>query len=252
MSSPRRFLDGVTNVGSEDPMGSFPFLDPTKYSIFYQDFLSPHFGAALNNAAATYDGVVYTADADTIIDCVAHANANGCLSILTTASDDDLGYGYQVADSMIMRSGKKFFMETKLMATVAGTIAQSELFVGIANSVQTAADVTTFIAADGLSLTSDDHIGWFSPDGDAKVYFAVHENDVGSLTPVGTMVTATWITLSVYYDGTDCYLFTDDLASGAITPTIPVTACGVHYWFRNGEAQIKTLLIDYLFIAAER
>jgi hypothetical protein len=82
----------------------------------------------------------------------------------------------------------------------------------------------------------------------------VGENDVRDHVPLGTaMVDATWYKASIYFDGTDIYYYVNDVRAGAFTPTaIPVSQVGPAVWFKNGEAKIKTLLVDYIFVAAER
>jgi hypothetical protein len=253
--SPKRFLSGISNVDGSKPLANFPYLDPTKYSVYMEDFFAPGPGAAVGSSAtATYAGILYSSPGASTISFVTDADANGALSMVTTAADNIVMYAYSVANGMRMRSGKKFFMRTRFEPTVAGTIGQEEIFIGLADQVSIAASATAFMTANGIALATDDAIGFVSYDGSAEVSVVVSENDVRDHVPVGTaMVSATWMDLAIYFDGTDIYYYVNDVAAGAFTPTaIPVSPVGPMFWFKNGEGQIKTLLVDYLFVACER
>jgi hypothetical protein len=55
MSTPRRFLNGITNVAIDNPLGRLPYLDPTKWAIWFDDFL--HYDVAQGDAAWILDMV---------------------------------------------------------------------------------------------------------------------------------------------------------------------------------------------------
>ncbi|GAF88919.1 unnamed protein product, partial [marine sediment metagenome] len=199
------------------------------------------------------DGIVYTADADAIMDVVEDDDANGCLSILTTADDDDLGYGYTVADSMRLRDGKKFFMKTKFELTVT-TVATSCLFIGLCDSLSPATSTPAFMPATGLHpVASDDVIGFVKYNAESIVNGVIGENNVHDHVPLHTMVTAVWVTLGMYFDGTDLYMYVNDVPAAAITPSaIPISQMGPVFWLRAHADEVTQLLVDYLFVAAER
>ena len=55
MSTPRRFLNGVSSVNASHPLAQFPYLDPTTWSIWMEDFL--HYDIAQGDAAWILDQV---------------------------------------------------------------------------------------------------------------------------------------------------------------------------------------------------
>ena len=76
MSAPMRFFNGVSTVSSADPLGQLPIMDPTKYSLYFEDFTNPLLNvASINNTTKTAGGLS------------AIASANGTISIATDATD---------------------------------------------------------------------------------------------------------------------------------------------------------------------
>ena len=254
--SARRFLNGITNVSSADPLGAVPYLDPTKWVVYHEDFCGPFLGTAAgtvaNGSSSNVGGGYYvTASTNATISGTTDATDAplGCLSIVTTAADNEYGY-LQTGPGWAMTAGKKFVMEIRFEITAA-TIAQNELFLGLASWHAVGA---TFFATDGTARAFDDGIGWYSPDADADIDVIVGENDVfDNQTVIATYVTATWYTCSLYYDGADIHLWINGTSVGSMTPAqIPVSAVGPTIWFKTGEAAVQTFLCDYIYIAAER
>ena len=72
-----------------------------------------------------------------------------------------------------MSSSKRTFFQARIKVTsAAGTIAQTELFIGLASD-QTG---TSFFAADGASLTMDDALGFYQLDGDSVLSVTITVN----------------------------------------------------------------------------
>jgi hypothetical protein len=218
-----------------------------------EDFCGPLFNAAsINNTTVTHNGLSIIASANATISIATDATLeSGCLKIVTTAADNESGLIQTLSPGFTMKSGKKFFMETYLEVThTAGNIDQNEIFVGLA-SYQTGAN---FFATDGTAMTADDMIGWGKADADTSLYLWCGENDVvDEESAIGTLATATWYRLSVYFDGTLLHYFLNDLLTGVVTPTaIPVSVVGPTFYLKTGEAKVHQLLVDYLFVARER
>ena len=57
----KRFLNGISDVSSVNPLGQLPFLDPTKWAVWFEDFL--HYDVAQGDAAWILDVVNAGADA---------------------------------------------------------------------------------------------------------------------------------------------------------------------------------------------
>lgn len=255
MGAPRRFLDGVTNVSSSDPLGQLPYLDPTKWHIYYEGFESGPFSSAVTGAGAGTSGTgkaggfVAIASTNAVTVNQAMDTNLSCLKIITTATDNAYGHVYSGLPGLNLVSGKKFIMETYFEIThTAGNIDQNEWFIGLA-SAQTG---TGFWKS--TARTFDDGIGWYSYDGDTDFDLIVGENDVfDNVTVKATYATATWYRASVYYDGTDCYCYLNDDSVAKLTPSaIPVSAVGPCFFLQTGEAKVHQLLVDYLFVARER
>lgn len=251
--APRRFLNGVSDLSSGVPFGNIHMLDPRKYSVYFQDFTGPLLAAATaNNATVVEAGISIVASANGTASVTTDAGAlDGALKFVTTAADNEQCLLQTPSGGFTMTSGKKFFMEAKFEIThTAGNIDQNEIFIGLASFQAT----TNFYLADGTARTFDDGIGWDSPDGTADLNFIIGEADVFDTTAhVTTYATATWYTLSVYYDGTNCYLYTNGTLVKTLTPDqIPVSVVGPTIYMKTGEGKVHQLLVDYLLVVKER
>lgn len=246
----RRFEAGITDILARDPLSQLGMLDPTKYAVYMEDFL--HLGVAnVANTTVTTKGYKITSSANNTTSIVTDAGGRlGCLSCVSTTADNESTMFQALAGGFVMTSGKKFFMETSF-ETTAASIADTEIVVGLTSSHAVGAN---FFATNGTARTFDDGLAFVSVDGSATLNLLVGENDVfDSITAMTTMVTATWYKFSVYYDGTDIYLYRDDVLIATHTPNqIPVSVIMPVIWFKTGAAAVQTFLVDYLFVAAER
>jgi hypothetical protein len=254
MSTPLRFLDGLSNVAAADPLGSMPYLDPTKWIIYHEDFCSGFLGGnTVANGNATANGIYCVASANATVNIVTDAGGIlGCLKIVTTAADNEYGWLQTLSPGFTMTAGKKFIMETSFEVThTAGNIDENEIFIGLASY---SASLTAAFAAGGTTLDADDGIGLYSGDNDTNINFVVGEDDTyDTKVVITTYLTATWYRVSIYYDGTNIYLWVNDTTVGHMTPDqIPVSVIGPMFFLRSGEAKVHQLLVDYLFCAFER
>lgn len=269
MAQPIRFLNGLSNLNADTAKGALPFLDPTKYSWYYQDYFGPHLGAAISNGNATYDGIYYITDnAGAVIDVTQNARSNGVLSMTLGATDNIYCGAYPVACSMRLHAAKKFWMSTRFrFSHTAGTVNNSELFIGLTADGHTAH--TDLFNAAGTAMAGTDYIGWILLDGTASIYQVSAENTSG--WTVDTTLDAeqtTWYELALYYDGDSTYHLWGKVLRGTTPPHmyavpylgnydiggsgLPVSAVGPCISFKNGEAKAKLLLVDYLFACCER
>jgi len=251
MSAPKRFLNGIASVASSDPLGQLPYLDPTKWVMYYEDFCGPFFDTAtITSGTTNVNGFDFVLSTNVTGSIVTDTDApNGCLSVVTTAADNESFKMTTTSPGWTMTSGKKFLMETRFEIT-ATTVASNELFIGLATNQ----DTTNYFATDGSARTFDDGIGWYSIDADTDIDVICGENDVyDNVTVKATYVTATWYIMSLYYDGTDIYTWVDGADSGKLTPAqVPVSVVGPSIFYETGASEIHTLLVDYLFVAKER
>lgn len=234
----QRFLDGVSNVTVDDPMGSLPFLDPIGWSTYFMDMhvLPSSLGWTLTNtngAAAVIAGTTGT----------------GVLTLTCAGADNDLAQIYATTATWALVANKRAFFETRIKVDKAtGTIGEQEVFVGMA-AVLTGAN---FTAADGLTMTVDDAVGFWSPDGSAAVNCITRKTDVESSQAAAfTMADVTYYVLSWYFDGTRVKFYKDDTLIGTLT-NYPTAGLSPTLYIKAGEAKGAVLSTDYVFVAIER
>jgi len=245
----KRYTNGITDMSASDPLGQLGMLDPTKYAVYMEDFLTLSAATVANGSLATR-GVLITASANNTTSIVTDAGGRqGCLSCVSTAADNESTMWQGLGGGFVMVSGKKFFMETSFEITAAAP-AQNELVIGLTSSHVTA----TLFATDGTARTFDDGLALVSVDAGAGIDLVIGENDVYDTLPcIPLIVTATWYKVSVYYDGTKVHLYKDDVLMSSNTPDqIPVSVIMPVIWYKTGASAVQTLLVDYLFVAAER
>jgi len=251
MAAPRRFTSGITDLSSADPMGQMNVLDPTKRVLYHEDFVGPFLeDASITNETATAGGISIVASASmTVTNEVDADSPNGNLVATTGAADNENMHFYTVSPCWRLESGKKFFFEARFEVT-ATNVDENEIFIGLATNQTT----TNFFAADGTARTFDDGIGFYSTDGDTDIDVIVGEADVFDNVTIKTAyVTATWYTMSIYYDGTGITCYVDGTAVAKLTPSaIPVSAIGPAMWFKSGEAAAHILKVDYITAIKER
>jgi hypothetical protein len=241
MSTPKRFLHGVTNVSIDNPLGRLPYLDPTKWAIWFDDFL--HYDVAQGDAAWILD--VVNAGADAVV------GPTGVLTLTLTGASDSLGL-QQSNGVWQLTSGKKAIFKTrcKIVKAAGGTIGQEGFVIGL-TSVQT---TTGFMDAPPPTARAfDDGLCFVSYDGTTNIIAMQGENDVFS-TEVGcaTYADDTWMTLSVYWDGTKSTFYKDDAELCEITTNPPTSVISPVMFFSAGEAKADVFHCDYLFMAVER
>ena len=236
----KRFLHGISDVSVANPLGQFPFLDPTKWRVFYEDF------TVFDLAQTDTPEWTYTiSSAGTLTS----ATPGGILFTAVNASDDfqlqlDHGKFYLVAN-------KKAIFETRVKVVKGGgTIGQEGFVVGL-TSVQVDANFM-----DGPPPTTrafDDGWGFLSYDATTNIVAFQGEADVFS-TEAGcaTYADDTWMTLSIYWDGTKSTFYKDDGKVCEITTNPPTSLITPVVFFGTGEAQTDAFHCDYLFVATER
>lgn len=244
---PTRYPNGINDVEPTNRLAQLKSLDPARYAIFLDDFLQ-------SDMIADMDGVVasgWTQTLGTELDLdVSISGATGDLVLASEGGDNEGGQTYLNNATMQLTAGKEAFLEAKLSITAAGTIGQEELFIGLADKVTG----TSLMAADGSSLDVDECWGFVSLDGEAGIDVEIHDNDVDTVeADVGTLVSATDVTLTLHYDGTDTHAYVDGAKKATIVATHPTgDAQTFMIHFKSGEAEVKTLTIDYVFVALER
>lgn len=245
----QRFIGGVTDVASNDPMASLGIIDPTKYAVFFDDFTQ------LDTAdyPADSDGVakLYTVALDAELDYdVSFGGTTGAIIFTTEGGDTEGGQFSTTASPFKLTAGKKAFFECKFNTTAgAGTIGQESFFFGLATKQAS----TNFIDDAGTALAVDNAWGFVTFDAEAGVDAVVRASDEQSVsTDLHTLVSGTEYVYSVYYDGVDSHFYVDGVFKATITGTHPTAAIGPMVHYKSQEAAVKVLTLDYLFAAVER
>jgi hypothetical protein len=239
MSTPKRFYNGISSVTSDNPLGMLPYLDPTKYCVWMEDFiLIPDTGE--NWTDTNTNGTL------------AVASTGGCGIATQTlgGADNDLSHVYPATATFALTSGKKAFFEAKIKVDkgAGGTIGQQELFIGLS----TVATGTNFSAADGTSWAMDNAVGFASLDGSADIDAVVRVSDAESIDDgASTYADATWYVLSWYFDGTNVTFYVNDSQVAQLT-TFPTGAMSPVLFVKAGEAKAAVLSTDYILVAVER
>lgn len=243
------FQNGVNNVAESDPFAELALLDPSKYAIFMEDFTETDFG----DYPADSDGVAlkYAVTLDTELDMdVSFSGPTGALVLTTEGGDTEGGQFRLNAAPFQLTSGKKAWFDAKLKIT-ATTIADNSFFIGLSDNVSG----TNFIDDTGATIAVDEAWGFLSVAEEAGLDVIVRDNDVAGATStdIATLVTATDIRLSLYYDGTNTNAYINGVKKATLTGTHPTgdnMTVMVHFKSQAAEAQVLTL--DYMMVAIER
>lgn len=235
-----RFSQGVSTVLSSHPLEAFPFPDPTPWAVWFEDFV--FYDVAQGDAGWTFTQTNFT---DTIV------GPTGSVVLTSAGADNDLGQLYLTQAPFQTNSKKAIFeCRAKLDKSGAGTLTEIEMFLGL-SSVQTG---TAFFAADGLTRTMDDAIGFAKFDGKATMDCIQGENDVfSSEVDAFTLVDDTFTTFTWYTDGNGITKFyVDDALQATLTANIATSVLTPMMYCKSGEAQPHVLSVDYILVAAER
>lgn len=243
MGSPARFPYGVTTAEKTQNLGMFGMPDPTKWHVFFDDFV--RFVAA--------DWAINTTEAGTGAATEALTDvAGGCLLITNDDADDDADHFQKVGESFLLAERKRTVFKARFKVSEA---TESDWLMGLAITD------TSPVAAGGDGVT--DGIFFQKDDGDLNIDFYVQKNaTTGQLTSTAVTTAAasdTFMTIGFFYDGVKTvYLYKDDVCVKRVdltsTPTdyLPDTELTVTFSFVNGSAGAKTMTLDYIFAAQER
>ncbi len=235
----RRFTNGISDVSSSDPLGQFPFLDPTKWRIWQSDWMNYDVAQT-----ATPDwAFAQTGTADDVV------TPGKLILTLTNASSE--GQVQNDHAHFFMVANKKAIFEAKINITkAAGTIGQEGFVVGL-TSAQTSSSFMD--APPPTARAFDDGWGFLSYDNTTDIVAFQGENNTYS-TEVGVTTYAddTDMILSIYWDGTKSTFYKDGTKICEITTNPPTSVIFPVIYFAAGEAQTDVLSCHYLLAANER
>jgi hypothetical protein len=228
---PTHFLGGVSNVGPTNPLHQFGMLDPTKWQVYWDDFI--HIPLATE----------YTITLVGTSTLTQLNEAGGQVRILTDVAENEGLWFATIFESFLLAQNKKTFIKTRFQV---GDAIQSDMVFGL-HSIST----TPQAATTRFCFVSD--------DASADIYFNNDTNAIDSdSSAVAVLADDTFITLAAYYDGAGIItLYADDVKTASMgTRAAPIAVAGaemaVGMGYINGASGAETTDIDYMFVAQER
>ena len=175
------------------------------------------------------------------------------VSLLPKTTTDNSGLHVQWTTPTLLFGGsdKKFYFETRATVTSAGgTMPEAESVVGFTSDVQT----TGFVDTLGTAWAWNDGVAFCHLDAATEISLVVGNG--GTLQTIGIgqdYVSGTALRLACYYDGGTYRVYVNgaEVANAARVTAVGSTACGASLYTKNGEAQDKDLLVNYLYLAVE-
>ena len=236
---PTHFPNGVSNRTKGHPLFNYPYLDPSKYYTYFDDFFEYHSG--IYTITTTEAGSGNASEAIT-------SGAGGQLLITTDAADNDLDFFQLKGESFKWDSTKRMFFSARFKTNDA---TQSEIIMGLQITDTTPLDVT-------------DGIFFLKVDADTKPDLIIEKDNTSTLSilEMDAMEDDTFVTLSFEYDPLDVATggavfraYQDNVQVGEITGTTNAPDdedLTISFGIQNGEAAAKTLTIDFILVAVER
>ena len=236
---PTHFPNGVSNRTKGHPLFNYPYLDPSKYYTYFDDFFEYHSG--IYTITTTEAGSGNASEEIT-------SGAGGQLLITNDDADNDLDFFQLKGESFKWDSSKRMFFSARFKTNDA---TQSEIVMGLQITDTTPLDVT-------------DGIFFLKVDADTKPDLIIEKDNSSSLSvlEMDAMEDDTFVTLSFEYDPLDVATggavfraYQDDVQVGEITGTTNAPDdedLTISFGIQNGEAAAKTLTIDFILVAVER
>ena len=236
---PTHFPNGVSNRTKGHPLFNYPYLDPSKYYTYFDDFFEYHSG--IYTITTTEAGSGNASEAIT-------AGAGGQLLITNDDADNDLDFFQLKGESFKWDSSKRMFFSARFKTNDA---TQSEIVMGLQITDTTPLDVT-------------DGIFFLKVDADTKPDLIIEKDNTSTLSilEMDAMEDDTFVTLSFEYDPLDVATggavfraYQDNVQVGEITGTTNAPDdedLTISFGIQNGAAAAKTLTIDFILVAVER
>jgi hypothetical protein len=236
---PTHFPNGISNRTKGHPLFNYPYLDPSKYYTYFDDFFEYHSG--IYTITTTEAGSGNASEEIT-------AGAGGQLLITNDNADNDLDFFQLKGEAFRFDSTKRMFFSSRFKVNDA---TQSDLVMGLQITDTTSLDVT-------------DGIFFIKGDADTQPDFIIEKDNSSSLSvlEMNAMEDDTFVTLSFEYDPLDVATggavfraYQDDVQVGEITGTTNAPDdedLTISFGIQNGEAAAKTMTIDFILAAVER
>lgn len=227
--TPTRFPNGVTNRGPADQFAKLLLPDPTAMATYFNDFF-------------TYDASDWTITtvelgAGSASEAIADEDG-GVLLITNAAGDNDADFFQSTGESWTFEGGKRLFFKARFKVSDA---TQSDIVFGLQ-----VRDTTPLMVSDGVFFQKD--------DGDANLDVHVKATADTAEAAVATLADDTYVEVAFFYNGDDEVVFFVNGAAvvSLATTNLPSTELTLSFGVQNGAAAVKTMSVDYVFVAKER
>ena len=215
-----------------------------EWSVFFDDF----FDAVTTNVPVGWDATVIDTGATVVTDTTVGAG-HGTGALLFDSDGAAEGAAVYGEKSIQITSGKRFWMEMRFKTEVAD---DTDVQFGLSSLT------ATTNPEDLWTTAADSLIAFGVLDGDSTVTMLSDAANSGSVAILGDrdLVSATWHTLAIYYDGVKLYGYLDGQLTVTWTGTAATIPTGVilapFFGFRNGSTANNEGQIDYIRWVSER
>lgn len=238
MASPVRYPGGVTNAAINSALANAPFLDPTIFHTWFDDFDNFEVDQWVVTATGAGTRAITT-------------GKGGLLLLTNSAADDDNQFFQWSGDDLAgaiqtfkFVAGKETFFKCRFAVS---DITQSDFIIGLQ-----IIDTTPLAVSDGVYFRKD--------DGDSDLDFVVMKGSTATTTTVaGALTAATQTTLAFHYNGKTgaqgaIAFYVNEVLRGksAVTNLPDTQELTISFGIQNGEAVAKTMTPDYIFVSEER
>ena len=241
MTTPKRYVKGITNVAKDTTLGMCPALDPTVVYGVFDDFY---------DYIAT-DWVLSTveAGAGSATEAISDTEPGGALLLTNAAGEGDHDFLQLSKDGGTNDSETFKFVKNKQawfkIRFKGNDVDQSLYYAGL---YITNTDPPNAAPTDGVYFRSDDE--------DAYVDLVVVKDSTATTTSkIATMADDTYITLGFKWDGVNkIYYYVNETEVGySVTTNLPDDEClALSFGVENGEATANTMTIEYIGAWVER
>jgi len=225
-SSVSRFPNGIATNEIQQNMGQFILPDVTQAHVFFDDF----------NSIIPLGGYVLTGSAPPdILD-----EDGGVVLAETTAMDNNLTSLQWFKGIFQFESGKQLWAKYTFKVS---EVLQSEVVVGL--------QITNITPFTGVT----DGVFFRKIDGDATLQLVVVKDSIETVTDVLEMIDDTYVTVGFYFDGANkisIFSLNEGIAKSSVLNLPDDEVLAPIFAVKTGEAAVKNLSVDYMFVAKER
>jgi hypothetical protein len=225
------FKNRIRSGGARQWFSNLPMGQEPDYVVYFNDFVM-----AQDYAAADWVVTETTAGAT---QALAADELNGALKLTSEANDDNVVQIQGNEETWKLSAGKQLWFETKVKI---GDATEQDMFVGLATTDASIIAGTT------------DCVGFRKLDGTTACLSITEDNTSETTSAAVTMAADTYVTLGFYWDGKNKVdFFVNRALTATHTTNIEQTnKLALALTMQNGEAGIKTMTIDYVYVAQER